>query len=371
MKKRMTIAVVALLVVFGGIFAYKAVGNYFMGEYFATFEPPPATVSTTEAELQSWQPRITAVGQLSAVQGVDLSNEVPGTVSEILFASGETVQQGDLLVQLDVSTEQAQLPGLAAQVKLARINLERTGELIESDLTSAQNLDLAQSQLEQAESAVAALEANIAKKAIRAPFPGTLGIRQVDLGQYLPAGTPIVTLQSLDRLYADFALPEEFVDDVAAGQPVRVSVSTYPEQVFAGELNAVSVRVDSTSHNFAVQALVDNPERSLRPGMFADVAVLAGAEQKVVAVPKTAISYSLHGDAVFVVAQEGKTEKGDPKLIAKQQFVKPGASNGGMMSILEGLEPGDQVVTAGAQKLRDGMQVNINNEVALATELAQ
>jgi membrane fusion protein (multidrug efflux system) len=225
--------------------------------------------------------------------------------------------------------------------------------------------------LQQVESSIATLEASIAKKAIRAPFAGTLGIRQVDLGQYLPAGTPIVTLQSLDRLHVDFTLPEEFVDDVAAGQNVRVTVSTYPEQVFSGEVRAVSVKVDPTSHNFAVQALIDNPERVLRPGMFADVSVLAGAKEDVVAVPKTAISYSLHGDAVFVVQENEPADGGKAALVAKQKFVRVGRANGGMVSVLEGLDPGDEVVTAGAQKLRDGMPVTINNEVALATEIAQ
>lgn len=370
MKKRMVISVVLLVVVFGGIFAYKAVGNYFMNQYFANFEQPPATVSTTSAELQSWQPSIVAVGRLSAVRGVDISNELAGTVRQIAFASGDTVEEGQLLVQLDDSVEQAQLPGLNAQMELASINLQRTRELIERELTSTENLDQAQSQLQQTESAIAALEANIAKKAIRAPFSGTLGIRQVDLGQYLPAGTPIVTLQSLGRLHVDFTLPEEFVDDVAAGQNVRVTVSTYPEQVFTGEVRAVSVKVDSTSHNFAVQALIDNPERVLRPGMFADVSLLAGAKEDVVAVPKTAISYSLHGDAVFVV-QESEKAGAEPLLVAKQKFVRVGKSNEGMVSVLEGLEPGDDVVTAGAQKLRDGMPVDINNEVALATETVQ
>lgn len=370
MKKRMTIAVVLLTVVFGGIFAWKAVGNYFMGQYFANFEPPPATVSTEPAEHQLWQPRIEAVGQLSAVRGVDLSNEVPGTVSEIAFASGDTVQKGALLVQLDDSIEQAELPGLVAQLDLARMDVERTRELIDRELTSTEDLDQARSQLQQMESAVATLQANIAKKAVRAPFDGTLGIRQVDLGEYLPAGTPIVTLQSLDQLHVDFTLPEEFIDDVAPGQQVNISVSTYPGQTFTGELKAVSVKIDSSSHNFAAQAVIDNPGGRLRPGMFAEVAVHAGAEQDVVAVPKTAVSYSLHGDAVFVVEKSAAPDGEQTALVAKQKFVRLGPSNGEMVAVLQGIEAGDEVVTAGTQKLRDGMPVNINNEVALATETA-
>lgn len=365
MKKRMAIAVGLLVLVFGGVFGWNAVGRYFMGQYFANFEPPPASVSTAIAERQSWQPRIAAVGQLSAVRGVDVSNEVAGTVSEIAFASGGTVEAGDLLVQLDDSIEQAELPGRIAQVKLAQLEAERRGELIGRSLTAEEDLDRAQSQLEQQQSALAALKASIAKKQIRAPFGGTLGIRQVNLGEYLPAGTPIVTLQALDELHVDFTLPEEFVDDVAPGQEVGVRVSTYPERTFRGELSAVSVKVDPTSHNFAVQAVIDNSEHRLRPGMFADVAVLAGSEQPVVAVPKTAISYSLHGDAVFVVEKKEAAEEGEPVLVARQQTVRVGASNGELVAVVEGVEPGDQVVTAGTQKLRDGMSVSINNEVAL------
>lgn len=370
MKKRMTIAVVLLTVVFGGIFAWKAVGNYFMGQYFATFEPPPATVSTSPAERQLWQPRIEAVGQLSAVRGVDVSNELPGTVSEIAFSSGDVVQKGELLVQVDDSIEQAELPGLMAQLELARMDVVRTRELIDRELTSAEDLDQAQSELQQVESAVAALKANIAKKAVRAPFAGTLGIRQVDLGEYLPAGTPIVTLQSLGQLHVDFSLPEEFIDDVAAGQQVNVRVSTYPRRTFTGELSAVSVTIDPSSHNFAAQAVIDNPDGRLRPGMFADVAVQAGAEQDVVAVPKTAVSYSLHGDAVFVVEKSDAPEGEQTALVAKQKFVRLGTSKGEMVSVLQGIEPGDEVVTAGTQKLRDGMPVNINNEMALVSETA-
>lgn len=368
MKKRMTVAVILLALVFGGVFGWVAVRNHFMGQYFATFEPPPATVSTAQAERDFWQPRIEAVGQLAAVRGVDISNEVAGTVSEIAFASGDVVEKGELLVQLDDSIERAELPGLVAQRNLARMDVERTRGLIDRDLTSAEDLDQALSQLQQAESAVAALEAEIAKKAIRAPFAGTLGIREVDLGEYLPAGTPIVTLQSLDQLHVNFSLPEESIDDVAPGQQVNVGVSAYPGQVFTGELKAVSVKIDPTSHNFAVQAVIDNPEGRLRPGMFADVAVQAGAEEAVVAVPKTAVSYSLHGDAVFVVEKSQAPEGEQTALVAEQRFVRLGPSNGEMVAVLQGIEAGDEVVTAGTQKLRDGMPVSINNEVALVIE---
>ncbi|HLT92745.1 MAG TPA: efflux RND transporter periplasmic adaptor subunit [Woeseiaceae bacterium] len=366
MKKRMAFAIGLLVLVFGGVFGWNAMGKYFMNQYFATFEPPPATVSAAPAERQSWQPQIRAVGRLSAVRGVDLGNEVAGTVKEILFESGDTVEAGEVLVQLDDAIEQAELPGRVAQMELARLNVGRTQELIGRSLAAEEDLDRAKSELEQTQSAVASLRATIAKKQIRAPFSGTLGIRQVNLGEYLPPGTPIVTLQSLDELHVDFTLPEEFVDDVAPGQEVEVAVSAYPGQAFAGELGAVSVKVDPTSHNFDVQAVIDNREHRLRPGMFADVTVLAGHEEPVVAVPKTAISYSLHGDAVFVVEEAGPDDGDSASLVARQRFVRLGTSRGELVEVTEGIEPGERVVTAGVQKLRDGMAIQVNNEVALS-----
>jgi len=370
MKKRMIIAVLALAVVFGGIFGYKAVVNHFVSQYFANFSEPASTVSTTEAKSESWQPRIDAVGALSAVRGVDVSNEVAGKVESINFESGQKVEKGDLIVQLDDSTEQAQLPGKKAQLKLARTNLERTRRLVERKLTATENLDTVQSELDQAESAVAELKAIIAKKAIRAPFDGTLGIRQVNEGEFLPAGTNIVTLQALDPLHADFTLPEQYLDRVQADQQVELSVATWPGRKFTGHINAVSVKVDPSSHNFSVQATVDNPEHVLKPGLFADVEVLAGEPEQLVVVPKPAVTYSLYGDAVYVVTEEGKDDQGNPILKAHQRFVRVGRSQGEWVAVTEGLEPGDRVVTAGQLKLHDGSPVKINNEVAVVDEPA-
>lgn len=369
MKKRMAIAILGLVVVFGGIFGYVAFRNYMTDQYFADFSQPPATVSATEAKSVEWQPRLTSVGSLSAVQGVDVSNEVAGLVDSIEFESGQAVSEGDVLVQLDDDREQAELPGLAARENLARANMARTRSLIERELTSAENLDTARSQLEEAESAVASLKATIAKKAVRAPFDGILGIRQVNEGQFLPAGTPIVTLQHLDEVYADFTMPEKFLDRVTAGQPVEVRVSTWPDRRFPGEINAVSVKVDVSSHNFAAQAIIDNPEHRLKPGMFADVTVLAGDTRRVVVLPDTAVSYSLYGDAVFVVKDIGeKTEDGEALFEVEERFVRTGQTQDGWTEVLEGVEAGERVVTAGQLKINDGSRVTINNEVALGGE---
>lgn len=363
MKKRMAIAVTALVVVFGGIFGYVAFRNYMTAQFFEDFSQPPATVSATETRAVEWQPRLTAVGSLSSVQGVEVSNEVPGVVESINFQSGQAVSEGDVLIQLDDDREQAELPGLVARENLARANMARTRSLIERELTSDESLDTARSQLEEAESAVASLKATIAKKAVRAPFDGILGIRQVNKGQFLPAGTPIVSLQHLDEVYADFTLPEKFLDRVTAGQPVEVEVATWPDRHFDGEINAVSVKVDVSSHNFAVQATIDNPEHRLKPGMFADVSVLAGDRRRVAVLPDTAISYSLYGDAVFVVREtDGTDQKGEPLFEVEERFVRTGETHEGWTEVLEGVEVGERVVTAGQHKLDDGARVKINNE---------
>lgn len=369
MKKRMAIAVAALVVLFGGIFGYVAFKNYMTAQYFEDFSQPPATVSAAEAKTVEWQPRLTSVGSLSAVRGVDVSNEVAGLVDSIDFESGQAVSEGDVLVQLDDDREQAELPGLVARENLARANMTRTRSLIERELTSDESLDTARSQLEEAESAVASLKATIAKKAVRAPFDGILGIRQVNEGQFLPAGTPIVSLQHLDEVYADFTMPEKFLDRVTAGQPVEVRVSTWPDRQFPGEINAVSVKVDVSSHNFAAQAIIDNPEHRLKPGMFADVTVLAGDTRRVVVLPDTAVSYSLYGDAVFVVKDIGeKTEEGEALFEVEERFVRTGQTQDGWTEVLEGVEAGERVVTAGQLKINDGSRVTINNDVALGGE---
>lgn len=369
MKKRMAIAVIALVVVFGGIFGFVAFRNHMMGQYFANFSQPPATVSATEARNIRWQPRLTAVGSLSAVQGVDVSNEVAGVVERINFQSGQSVEEGDILIQLDDDREQAELPGVQARANLRRSSLERTRSLIERKLTSEENLETALSEVQEAEAAVGSLKATIAKKAVRAPFDGILGIRQVDKGEFLPAGTPIVTLQHLDEIYADFTLPEIYLDRVSAGQPVEVRVATWPERSFSGEINAVSVKVDVSSHNFAVQATIPNRQHLLKPGMFADVAVLAGDRRDAVAVPDTAISYSLYGDSIYVVKDtDEQDDQGNPVLKVEERFVNIGETHGGWTEVLKGVEAGERVVTAGQLKLRDGARVNINNEVALNGE---
>ncbi|HEX7046917.1 MAG TPA: efflux RND transporter periplasmic adaptor subunit [Gammaproteobacteria bacterium] len=357
MKKRMIIAIAVLVVVFGGIFGWKAFIGYMTGQYFANYQPPPVTVSATEAELESWQPRIEAVGSLSAVQGVDVAAEVSGVVEEIFFKSGEHAEKGELLVQLDDTAEQAELPGLRARAKQAKQNLERTRQIVGEGLAAEEALDAAQSEYDQANSTLRAREVTIEKKAIRAPFAGQLGIRQVDVGAYVQAGDPIVTLQSLDPLYINFTLPQQRLGSIEPGQVLEISTDAFSGKAFTGKVTAISPKVDPSTRNFSVQGQIDNPEGRLRPGMFVEVEVLAGNPNEFVTVPRTAISYSLYGDAVFVV-----TEK-DDKLIAEQRFIETGPVREGDVAILSGLEPGESVVTAGQLKLQDGATLLIDNDV--------
>lgn len=359
MKKRMLIAVIALVVVFGGIFGWVAVKNYFVGQYFASFEPPPVTVSSGEAVVESWQPRIEAVGSLSAVRGVDVPTEVAGTVAEIHFQSGDEVETGALLLQLDDAIERAELPGLRARLALAERNLQRAREVVGQGLAAKETLDAAQSEYDQALSAVRAREVVTEKKAVRAPFAGRLGIRRVNIGEYVQPGATVVTLQSLDPLYVDFTLPQQGLGSVAPGQPIEVFTDAWPDAPFAGRITAISPKVDPATRNFAVQGEIDNPDQRLRPGMFVDIAVLAGQPQEFVTVPRHAVSYSLYGDAVYVIVET------DDGLIAQQRFIETGPARDGRVAVLSGLEAGETVVTAGQLKLQDGARVAIDNAVAL------
>lgn len=359
MKKRMTIAIVLLVLVFGGIFGWKALQGYFIGQYFANFTPPPVTVSATEAAIESWQPRLEAVGSLRAVRGVDVPAEVAGVVETINFRSGDDVEAGDLLVQLDDSAEQAELPGLRARLQLAEQSLARAKNVVGQGLAAQESLDAAQSEFEQARSAVEARETTIAKKAVRAPFAGRLGIRQVDIGEYVQPGDPIVTLQALDTLLIDFMLPQRHLGNLEVGQPLVIHTDAWPDTPFEGRITAISPKVDPATRNFAIQGLIENPDGLLRPGMFAEIAVLAGEPQEFVTVPRHAVSYSLYGDSVYVVSEE------DDALVARQRFIESGPVREGDIAILKGLEPGETIVTAGQLKLQNESRVVIDNDVDL------
>lgn len=324
-----------------------------------------STVSDEAARSESWQGNFASVGNLDPVQGADISNQLAGNVVAVNFQSGQTVQKGQLLVQIDDSSERAQLAGFKAQLQLAEITDKRTRDIFSKHLNAQSDVDTADSNLQQAQSNVDNTQATIDKKAIRAPFTGQAGIRNVNVGQYLPEGTVIVTLQDLDHMYASFTLPEQALPSLSAGQKVDVSVDTFPGHKFEGDINAIDSKVDPNSHTVRVQGLVPNPGHLLRAGMFANVTVLAGKPGTYVTVPKAAVTYSLYGNSVFVVTpdKDKKDDKGNPELTVNEVFVKLGDERGARVAVTEGLKTGDMVVTSGMQKLHTGSVVAIDNSV--------
>lgn len=364
MLKRFLIAgglLLGLVLIIAGVFGTKM---YFMIQGFKN-QKQISTVSEEAAKPETWQPHFASVGNLDPVQGADIANQVAGNVTAINFDSGQEVEKGQLLVQLDDSNERAQLQGFEAQEKLAELNAQRAHDIFSKHLISQSDVDTADSNLQQAQANVANTQADIAKKSIHAPFSGRTGIRNVNVGQYLAAGTVIVTVQALDHMYASFTLPEQALPSLAAHQKVTVTVDTYPDQSFIGEINAIDSKVDPSTHNVRVQALIANPQHQLRAGMFANVTVAAGKPLQVVTVPKSAVTYSLYGDSVYVIApdKEKKDDKGAPLLTASEVFIKLGDERGPRVSVTEGIKAGDMVVTSGMQKLHTGSTVQIDNSV--------
>ncbi|HET7307047.1 MAG TPA: efflux RND transporter periplasmic adaptor subunit [Gammaproteobacteria bacterium] len=358
----MIIVIAALVVVFGGVIGLNFYGHYKYAQAMAAYANPPQTVSAMKAPVLEWQPTLQAVGSLRAVQGVDVTTELGGLVAKIDFNSGDHVKAGELLVQLDVSADKAQLQGLEAAAKLAEINYKRDKGLIKKRAISQSQLDQDLSKLESARAGVLQQKATIAKKTIRAPFDGELGVRQVDLGQYVAPGTKIVTLQNLQPIYIEFSLPQQDVNDVHSGQPVTVMVNAYPNATFEGKVNAIDPKVDPQTRNFKLQATIPNKDERLRPGMFADVQVSLPSHPKYVTLPQMAISYNPYGDFVWIVTST-KGKDGKEALTVQQQFVQTGPTRGDQVAILKGVKPGEMVVTAGQLKLKKGTPVIINNSV--------
>ena len=312
------------------------------------------------AHEEKWQDTLTAVGSINAVQGVTVSPEIAGKVSEITFESGAVVAKGDLLVRLDTSSEEAQLRAIEAQVELARLNSERTRQLRTNNTVSQSELDATEATLKQEQGNADTIHATIEKKTIRAPFAGQLGIRLVNLGELLEAGKPIVSLQALLPVFADFSLPQQELARLKTGLAVRVSSDTYPDQHFDGTLTAINPDLDATTRSVRLQATFENAEKQLHPGMFVRVEVIFPEEQTVLAVPATAILSAPYGDSVYVI----ESNRTNSTLVARQQFVRTGRSRGDFISVETGLKAGERVVSAGVFKLRNGMSVQENNELA-------
>ncbi len=336
-----------------------------MGKLFA---PPPPSVTIIVAKTQTWQPVLSVIGSLKAVNGVTVSTDLAGIVSEIAFESGASVKKGDLLVRLDTRQEAAQLRSAEARRDLTEANLDRQRELISKKAVAQTDFDSANSEFRQADAAVEQARAMIARKTILAPFDGLLGIRQANVGQYLNVGASIVPLQSLDPIYVQFALPQQHLDQVAAGGKLRISASGIKGEEFEGRISAIDSLVDESTRNILIQGTVANPGEKLRPGMFVNVEVLLPETPGVVAVPASSINYAPLRDSVFIVRDKAGPD-GKPAQVVEEHFVKLGPSRGDQVSILSGVKEGDRVVTSGAFKLQSGLVVKISDLIRPGNEL--
>ena len=371
-RKRMILMLVAALVIFGGVFGIKAMIGAQTNKFFDNMPQPAAAVSTANARALKWSDDAEAVGTFVAVNGADVTTESGGVVRSIEFDAGQPVRAGAVLVRLNAANELATLRSLEASAKLAKVQADRWRKLGADKLVS---LDDVQSKVTAAATAQAQVDAQralIEQKTIRAPFSGVLGIRKVNLGQFVSPGDAIVSLQQLDPIYLDFSLPEQRIGQLVEGSMVRATVDAMPGAVFDGKVTAIEPLVDPNTRNFKAQATVQNPDGKLRPGSFAHVGFALGGERQVVVIPQTAVSFNPYGNAVFVISKvkrkdgetdmQGKPLTGD-KLIVTQRFVKTGATRGDLVAITDGLKPGEQVVTSGLLKLRNDAEVTINNDV--------
>jgi membrane fusion protein (multidrug efflux system) len=363
MIRRMIIMLVAVAIVLGGYFAFQSFKAKMIHQFLTTLSNPPQTVSTIVAANQEWQPELQAVGSLKAVNGATLSLEVAGVVEKINFDSGQDVQAGQVLLQLRSEDDVAKLESLKASAALAQVNYDRDLRQFRAQAVSQAVIDSDNYNLRNARAQVDEQQAVVNKKTLRAPFAGHLGIRQADLGQYLNAGTAVVTLQALDPLFADFTLPQQELSHIAIGQTVSASVDAFPGQTFPGKIVAVSPLVDTDTRNIQVRASLGNPDKRLLPGMFATITIDAGASNQHVTLPQTAVTYNSYGNTVFLVKPSGSSPEEQKKLVATQSFVTTGATRGDQVAVLTGVKPGDVVVSAGQIKLHNGAPVVINNKI--------
>jgi len=370
MIKRMLIMLILVGAVLGGLFGFKTFVNGKIQEAMAGMANMPQTVSATKAGTSEWQPRIDAVGSLRAVRGAELSLEVPGVVETISFQSGDEVKAGQVLLTLRKEDEEARLQSLEATASLAQITYDRDVKQLKAQAISQAIVDNDEANLRNAKAQVAVQKAILDKKTLRAPFDGKLGLRQVDLGQFLPAGTEIATLQSLDPIFVDFLLPQQTVAQILVGEKVRAKVDAFPGRTFEGKITAINPKIDTGSRNVQVRATVSNADQKLLPGMFATVELDTGAAQRLVTLPQTAVSYNPYGSLVYIVDEKGQGPDGKPQLAARQVFVTTGATRGDQVAILKGVSEGDTVVTSGQIKLRNGVPVVVNNSAVPSNDAA-
>ncbi|MFZ5861340.1 MAG: efflux RND transporter periplasmic adaptor subunit [Nitrospirota bacterium] len=386
MNRRMIVMLVSTGLVLGGIFGFKWFGNKMMNQFFDNMPMPPVAITATDAQEQTWAATIEAVGTVTAVNGIAVSAEVAGVVRSIHFQSGDRVAAGAVLMMLDSVVDQAELRTLEAQRDLAEADLARGRDLFGSEVMAKSQFDRVESAAAQAAARVEAQRALIAKKTIRAPFSGVLGIRRANLGQYVSPGTPLVTLQSLDPIYVNFALPEQRLGLLAVGQPVAAVVDAFSDAAFEGRITAIEPRVDENTRNFDLQATFRNADRRLQPGLFARVRIALPTSERYVVVPQTSVSYNPYGNSVYVI-QEAAHSPSDatntnpaegahatptgqgPTLTVTRRLIKTGPTRGDFVAVVEGLKPGERVATSGLLKLRNDAVVVINNAVTPAANL--
>jgi len=362
MAKRMIVMLAVMAALLAGLGFVKFRQIQAAGAQNANFQPPPEAVTTTVAQRETWPSTLNVIGTATAIQGVTVGADLPGTVARITFESGKPVHAGDVLVELDTRQERAQLSAAEAQRDLARINFGRAQELVKQGVLARTEYDNTSAQQKATEAQVGEIRATIERKTIRAPFSGILGIRQVNLGQYLAAGQAIVPLQSLNPIYVNFGVPQQTSAQVRGGRTLRVTSDDLPGAEFTGRVTAVDSVINEATRNIQVQATLSNPNGKLRPGMFVQVQLVLGASRQAIALPASAINYAPYGDSVFVVTNltdpKGKTYRG-----VRQQFVKVEGSRGDQVAVVSGVNAGDEVVTSGVFKLRNGAAVQVNNKV--------
>ncbi len=367
MKSKVVAAIVIVLVVLGALAGVKVMQIKTLIAAGKAFVPPPETVSSFAAREETWQNTLAAIGSIAAVQGITITPELAGTVRAIAFESGAVVAQGDLLVQLDTASEEAQLRAVAAQQEWDALNLQRLKNLRKENTISQAELDAAEIAAKTSQANADNIRAVIEKKTIRAPFAGRTGIRQVNLGESVERGKAIVTLSASSPVYGDFSLPQQELSKIHPGMKVRVLSDSFPGQQFDGVLTAIDPELDPVTRSVRVQATFGNTNQLLRPGMFARIEVILPEDQKVLAIPATAILSAPFGDSVYVITKAPGTNGAPEGLIVRQQFVRLGRGHGDFVNVESGLKPGDQVVSSGIFKLHNGQSVVENNEVVPAS----
>lgn len=365
-KKRMRIMLISMVVLFGAIFIYKGVGSLLL-KYFISHQSRVIEVSVMKAEYFTWQPQVKASGSVRALRGVNITTELAGMVKTIYFTPGQTVKEGDVLVQLNADTEIGQLQALQAQAALAKITYDRDQQQFKVRAVSKQTIDSDYQNLQNLTGQVAQQAATVAKKTIRAPFAGRLGINLVNPGQYLNTGDPVVMLQTMDPVWVDFYVPQQFIPQLGLDLPTTVSSETFlKDKTYSGKITTINPGVDTNTRNLVVEATIPNPQGELIPGMFVSVIVDTGKPQQYITLPQTAVTFNPYGDIVFIVHEtpaKKKDKKGKPILTVAQKFVKTGEIRGDQVAILDGLNAGDVVVTSGQLKLKNGSEIEINNSV--------